>query len=384
MDIVFCKNLLRKSETFVVDHLNSLPSSSKRLVGFRRIEDGMATLPPDTHILRHKNWERCLFEAKGRSAAFNRALTDLRPRVVHAHFANQGTQLAPMCERQGVPLVISCHGRDVFRTDESLLRSGLSEQLWARRRKDMGRISADFVAVSQFVAGQVAALGVPSERVHVVANPLDVASIPFRETGRDPMTVLFVGRLVPKKGIAEAIAAIAALKADFPDIGLRIIGEGPLRSELEAHAKPLGGAVTFLGYQDRATVLEEMCQATVLVVPSRRADDGDSETFGVVAAEAQATGLPVVVTPHGGLPEVVIHNQGGLVAMDESSGAVSQALRVVLSSKEAASSMGAAGRKSVQDRFDASVVGKQFDNLYESLSLRAASNAANDRGVVAR
>lgn len=70
--------------------------------------------------------------------------------------------------------------------------------------------------------------------------------------------------------------------------------------------------------------------------------------------------------------------------MDESSGAVSQALRVVLSSKEAASSMGAAGRKSVQDRFDASVVGKQFDNLYESLSLRAASNAANDRGVVAR
>ena len=362
-DVVFCKRLLRRSETFVIDQFDCLPSERKRLISLHQIP-GSASLPLHTEFVNHSRLESLRFELSGQSKLLTSKLASLKPRVVHAHFANQGTQLEKICAELSIPLVISCHGRDVFRTDSALSRGGFAERLWRHRRRRMPNLDAHYVAVSHFVAAQLESLGVGRDRINVISNPLDIESIPLRLDGRDQNTVLLVGRLVEKKGVDVAIEAISQLAVEFPEIRLRILGDGSQMADLRSLAGRLPGTVEFLGAVSRSEVLVEMSKAAVLLVPSRQAADGDSETFGVVAAEAQATGLPVVVTPHGGLPEVVLDGVGGIVAKGLEVRHVSAALAEVMRSAELRRRLGKSGRVSVQSRFNSPIVGAAFDDLY--------------------
>ena len=367
-DVVFCKRLLPPSETFVLDHFDSLPTNSKVLVGLHRVVGGIRSLPTETQLISQSKASAACFELMGQSSEISQALSKISPRVVHAHFANQGTQLQFICRDLGIPLVVSCHGSDVFRSEASLRRAGGGGVLWAQRRHKIGTVDAHFVSVSKFVAQRVADLGVSDDRIHVIPNPLDVKNIEYVADGRDPMTVLFVGRLVEKKGVAELLNAVKMLEFSHPEVELRIIGDGALRESLEAQSSRLRVKASFLGRLDRDEVFSEMQTATVLAVPSRQAEDGDSETFGVVAAEAQASGLPVVVTPHGGLPEVVTDGVGGIVAEGTRSKDIATSLQMVLSDRNLAKQLGRTGRASVAQRFDFPVVGAKFEALYESVS----------------
>ena len=118
--------------------------------------------------------------------------------------------------------------------------------------------------------------------------------------------MLFVGRLIEKKGLGDLLDAMTAV----PDARLLIVGDGPLRPELEAEAR-LRVAAEFAGWLAPEDVARRFEEARVLCVPSRRAASGDAEGLPTVILEAGARGLPTVGTRHSGIPEAIADAAAG-------------------------------------------------------------------------
>ncbi len=197
--------------------------------------------------------------------------------------------------------------------------------------------AARVTAVCRFAAEDLAAkTGLPMDRIEVIAPGV----VPFRFSRCAPETagrsnLLFVGRLVPGKGVEFAIRAMAELPEN---VTLTIAGDGPERAALEQLASELalGGRVAFLGEVDTQRQLP--VDAVAMLVPS------EHELFGTVAAEASLAGLPVIASSVGGLPEVVDDGVTGYLVPPRDPGAIAQAAQALIGDPARARAMGAAAR----------------------------------------
>ena len=189
----------------------------------------------------------------------------------------------------------------------------------------------------------------------------------------DPPRLLCLGRLVPQKGFDLALRAFASLCHRFPRARLVIAGDGPARAalELQAAGLRLTHSVDFIGWVAPEKVPELMNTATVVVMPSQ------CEGFGLVALEAAMMARPVVATRVGGLPEVVIHQQTGLLVEQEDREALSDAIAFLLDHPEAATTMGRAGRLRAQRFFSLERLVDSYDALYRKLIYEAAHVGAS-------
>ena len=179
--------------------------------------------------------------------------------------------------------------------------------LEAHRRLGTWRRVEAYIAVSRFVRQRVLAdgLGLDPSRVHVKGNFVD-ASGPVREGPGD--YALYVGRLAPEKGVRTLVRAWTS--ADGPGrhgLELKIVGSGPLESELAGLAQAAGAPVTFLGRRPREEIAGLLAGARLAVVPSEW-----HEPLSIAAVEALAAGVPLLVTPLGGFRELVIDGDTGL------------------------------------------------------------------------
>jgi len=179
--------------------------------------------------------------------------------------------------------------------------------------------------------------------------------------------VLCLGRLIPDKGFDLALTAFASLVDRFPHAHLVIAGDGPTRPELERQAATLGvtDVVDFVGWVPPERVPELMNTATVVVVPSRE------EGFGLVALEAALMARPVVATRVGGLPEVVVHQQTGLLVEPDDSATLAEAIALLLAHPETAAQMGEAARHRAQELFSWDRCVDAYAALYRTLTKEA-------------
>jgi len=152
-----------------------------------------------------------------------------------------------------------------------------------------------FVAPSAAARDELAARGLPAERVDVLRHYLPADSFAERSRAADGRYALVASRLSPEKGIVDAVVACAA--AGVP---LRVAGEGPERERLESAARESGADVTFLGRLPAAEVRRELAGAAMVLMPSRY-----HEFSPFSALEAMAQGVPIVATAMGGLPELL-------------------------------------------------------------------------------
>jgi glycosyltransferase involved in cell wall biosynthesis len=159
-------------------------------------------------------------------------------------------------------------------------------------------------------------LGYPQDKLQVHYIGTDVNRFKSSPQTRDSNLVLFVGRLVEKKGCEYLMRAMELVQIERPESKLVVIGDGPLRQSLECLARTTNIRCSFLGAQPSASVAEWLGRARVFCAPSVTAANGDSEGLGLVFAEAQATGTPVVSFKHGGVPEVVRDGDTGLLAAE--------------------------------------------------------------------
>jgi len=183
------------------------------------------------------------------------------------------------------------------------------------------------------------------------------------------LRLLSVGRLEPVKGHALLIAAVSRLRAEGLPVTLRIAGGGRLQSGLQRQIDDagLGGHVSLLGAVPAATVAQEMYAAHLFALTGVAETSGKVESQGVVYAEAQATGLPVIGARLGGVPEALLEGQTGLLCEPGYVESVCDAIRFFADDPGRISRFGAAGREFVARSFSIGLTIDRFESLYHEV-----------------
>ena len=210
-------------------------------------------------------------------------------------------------------------------------------------------------------------MGYPAERTIVHRIGVDVEQFKPPVANRREKIVLFVGRLVEKKGCASLIEAMAEVQRRCPAAELVVIGGGRLRADHEARATAGRIRCRFLGTQPPSVVQDWMGRAAVFCVPSVVAASGDAEGFGMVFIEAQAMGLPVVSTCSGGIPEAVENRETGLLVKERDPRALAEAILALIESDELWQRFSAAGRKRVVEHFNLTRQTERLEEVFEQL-----------------
>jgi colanic acid/amylovoran biosynthesis glycosyltransferase len=371
--VIFRIQLLPPSETFIVAQAAAMRRFSPYFVGWRRLA-GIA-LPDETSWtvdgggLRGKLRELC-FRYVGPTRAQLARLRARSPRLVYAHFAPDGYAAIELAEQLGVPLVTALHGFDVTMSDKAMGATRLGRE-YVRGRAVLQKKGALFLSCSAYVRRRGLEIGYPAERTIVHSIGVDVER--FKPPLIPPLVrqrakiVLFVGRLVEKKGCASLIEAMADVQSRERAAGLVVIGDGQLREEYEARAAELGLHCQFLGTQPSSVVLHWMARATIFCVPSVVAASGDAEGFGIVFIEAQAMGLPVVSTLSGGIPEAVKHGETGLLVRERDPQALAGAILQLLQDEQLWHRYSVAGRRHVLEHFNLTQQTRRLEDVFAQL-----------------
>ena len=277
--------------------------------------------------------------------------------VAICHFGENGARLvrATQALRRLEPVLTIFHGFDLTR----LVRTH-----GPRCYGNLTQAGALFLPTSDAFAERLEALGFPSERTVVQRMCVDldkldavVRALPAQPTDDAPFTFLCVGRLVEKKGFADAVRGFAQAFAGAPAhlARLNIVGDGPLRDELEHLVAQHGVAdrVHFLGALPRQHVLAAVRAADVLVHPAITAADGDMEGLPVVISEGMALRKPVITTRHSGIPELVIDQVTGRLVPEADVPALAAAMSWMVAHPAAARRMGETGRARLEAGFNA-------------------------------
>jgi glycosyltransferase involved in cell wall biosynthesis len=287
----------------------------------------------------------------------------LRPRaidIVHSHFGPDSVKMAGVAGALDVPLAVTFHGYDVSATREPYLARYFATHL----PRLLNRTDA-VIAVSRFVADRLVKLGARPERVHV--HHIGVSVPPADQLAAERRHVLFVGRLVEKKGADDLLTAFSKLPVALRRTPLTIVGEGPLRQQLQARARDLELDVTFTGSVSRREVAGLMSAAICACVPSRRARNGDCEGLPTVAVEAGAWSVPVIASDHAGIRDAVLDGETGLLHPESDTGALAECLEALLDDPGAAASMGHAARQRVAAHFEIGAQTAKLEQIYAAL-----------------
>ena len=201
-----------------------------------------------------------------------------------------------------------------------------------------------------------------ADRVHRVYNGLDLAKFGRADFSSGPPLIIAVGRLIPKKGFSDLIRACALFAERGKSFRCEIIGEGPLEKELrrEIDELCLQNNVVLTGAKPQTQLRRCLAAANVFVLPSVTDPDGGMDNLPTVIMEAMATGLPVVSTNIGGIPEMVIENETGFLVQPGNAAAMADAIERVINDPSLAQRLGQFGYERAQALFS---IGKNVREL---------------------
>jgi glycosyltransferase involved in cell wall biosynthesis len=280
-----------------------------------------------------------------------------RPDVIHAHVFSAGVPAVVVGMLTHTPVVVTEHYTAYPR--RTLSRASV----WMARFA-LGR-AARVLPVCLFLQRAIEAYGIKA-RFEIVPNAVDAAMFhpddsraKPRKSG-DPKRLLFVGNLEPTghKGFPTLLDSLERLSLRRTDWSLEVVGEGPTRADYErlVAASPVSAAVTFRGALPKPQVAERMRASDLFVLASK------FENLPCVIIEAMATGLPVVSTTVGGIPEMV-SNADGILVPPSDPVALADALDLVLREPGAFDSAAISAR--AQARFGLPAVGAQIRAIYD-------------------
>jgi glycosyltransferase involved in cell wall biosynthesis len=238
-----------------------------------------------------------------------------RPDLVHVYYGHKAVHFHEMLRAWGGPFVVSFHGVDVSKfLDEAGYAESL-KRVFADAKLVMGR--------SQSLLDRLVELGCPPAKLRMNRTPIPlehltphVRSVPANGSWR----LIQACRLIKKKGILTTLKAIAIVKKTHPGVRYVLCGEGPLKAKIEDSVaqKGLSENVELLGWLNQEQLLEQYQKAHMFLHPSEKTKEEDQEGIPNSMLEAMATGLPVVATLHGGIPEAVTSGSDGLLVHEKS------------------------------------------------------------------
>ncbi len=283
-------------------------------------------------------------------------------RHVHVHFANRATHTALFLKKLGFPFSFTAHAQDfMFDLGSNALLS------------EMAREAEFVVAVSEYSRELLSEMCPESAgkmvRIYNGIELDDFPASPVKQTA--PLRLVSVGRLIEFKGFQHLIGTCGVLKRRGIAVDMRIIGEGPLRAELEERIarEDVADRVTLLGVRSQEEIKRELGAADLFVLASIFDSVGASDILPTVITEAMACRLPVVSTTVTGIPEMVVHGITGLLVEPMDEGAMADAIAELGADPERRGRMGDAGRRRAESLFTfdatAGVLGNRFVELAE-------------------
>ena len=368
--IVFCDHLLYPSETFIQAQAGAIREYEPVFAGSRRVPG--LELPKEKVYLVNRGgpfakFHEIRFKIWGSAPALAKQLEALRPILLHAHHGPNGLRVLPLASKLRVPLITTFHGSDITITDLRYYKTYLGYRYYMANRGKLRASSTTFLAVSKFVQRKLLEQGFPADRILLAYTGVDTTKFKPASTEDWPV-ILFVGRLVEQKGAEFVIRAASEVQRQLPDVELVLIGDGYLRKELETLAAQSLRRYRFLGVRPPGEVRDWMNRASMLCVPSVTMPSGEAEGFGMVCAEAQAMGKPVVAFDSGAIPEIIRHEKTGFMAAERDWQSLAQYLATLLKNAALRERFGRAGREVIVSQFSLEQCTKRLERIYGMVS----------------
>lgn len=274
--------------------------------------------------------------------------------LCHAFF---GIPCGYIAMKLKIPYIVSLRGSDVpfyskrfYLLDKFVFRR-LSKKIW-KKAKDVVALSRDLVSLARKTS--------KTQKISVVYNGINIEEFNDQNTKRNKnFNILFVGRLIERKGLRYVLEALNKLREDYPNLRLLVAGDGPLKESHEEYTlkNSLKDNVVFLGIINHNVMPKIYRKAQIFVLPSL------NEALGNVTQEAMASGLPIITTKTGA-SEIV--GQGGIIIRKESSKDIEKAIRKLIEDKRLRQLLSKENIKTAK-RMSWRMCAKNYGRIYEKV-----------------
>jgi len=286
--------------------------------------------------------------------------------IIHCQMGTVGLRFLPL-HRMRIfrgKLIVQFRGEDI---------TGFVKQKGNKVYKELFRYADYFLPVCEYLRKKALVLGCPKDKISVLRSGIDYKSFTFSERKKrvtDPIKIVFVGRLVEKKGVEYAICAVSILKQRGYQVELLIVGDGSLKKNLESLCRELNIAksIKFLGAKNHDQIVEILNTAHLFTAPSVTSRDGNEEGIQNVLKEAMALGIPVVSTYHAGTSELVEDGISGFLVAERDPQALADRLGYLIDHPERWLEMGRAGRQFVEKNYDKEKLNRELVDTYQRLA----------------
>ncbi|MBA4686422.1 MAG: glycosyltransferase family 4 protein [Candidatus Galacturonibacter soehngenii] len=274
--------------------------------------------------------------------------------VVHAHW------ILPQGIVQGFfkkPYILTGHGGDVTSLNKGILR--------VLKKKALKNASYVTTVSSALMEEVNKIYKVKKSDVISMGCNVKNFSSSFRKENyfsqNNKKIVLFVGRLAEKKGVTYLIAAMKSV-----DAKLIIAGDGPLESTLREQASEYGEKIEFIGAKTHEELKIIYASSDIFVAPSVTATDGDKEGFGLVILEAMASGLPVIASKSGGIPDLLTDGQEGYLTKEKDPDDIAEKINIVLNDNQLYDRMSLNAIHTAQ-KYDYKLIAQKYARIIDNI-----------------
>lgn len=322
------------------------------LINLRKSKSNLAKLP----MLVGAEW-----------LSLSRKLASRRYAAIHSHWILPQGFVSSLAPSRRVARLLTVHGGDIF----GLQGAGLSAfKKLALQRADAVTVnsSATEAAVKQLCSPS-RVVQIPMGVTEVEAEPTAVEKVRAEHRRGEGPFVVFVGRLVDEKGVADVLEAVDQLQTSCPDVTAVVVGEGQDRAAFEAQAAELGlgERVRFTGWVPPEEVPAYLAAGDVFVAPSRRGTDGWTEAQGLTIAEAMMAGVPVIATALGGITDAVTDNETGVLVDERAPDQIAKAIERLHHDHSLARGIADRGQRLARERYGRRQSAGRFSDLLDEL-----------------
>jgi glycosyltransferase involved in cell wall biosynthesis len=359
----------KPSETFIRSHARYLAPERTLLIAERRGR----SVPIDAPLISYsKRWPVIVRQnasaialvrsivspsrfLKSHDAYLASILQDFGVQTLMAEYGPTALNLLEATRIGGCRLFVHFHGVDASKMlhDDEIVQK--YQKLFAQ--------AEGIIAPSRFLADNLANVGCPIEKLHVVPCGVEIQACEPTLSGHQHL--LSVGRFTEKKSPLSTIAAFALVKKNFPKATLEMMGDGPLYAEAENEVKRLNlqQSVSLPGMVTPPQVQAAMRRSSIFLQHSVTANDGDSEGLPVAILEAMVAGLPVVSTLHSGIPEAVVDGETGFLVPEFDVEGMASKIVTLLNNPQMAESFGQKGHQRVNKEFSRKVTIQKLQTI---------------------
>lgn len=287
-----------------------------------------------------------------------------RIRLIHARFGKAGVRLMKVKKRLHIPMITSFHGFD-------LPARRNKRKSYHRKLSVLFRVGDKFTVPSRQMKRQLVRWGCPSHKIKIMYSGIDLNK--FKYTRRKPKTkhirIIAVGRLHKKKGFQYLLRAFKKVHDRYPSTRLMIVGQGKERRALKhlIAALKIKKYVKLKGLVAHRKLAGLLNRSDVFCLPSITTRDGNHEGIPNSLKEAMATGLSVVSTRHGGIPELVTNGKEGLLVPEKNVARLAKKIKHLIKNPALRAEMGRKGHKKVRRRFNSAKQVTRLERIYRRL-----------------